>query len=321
MNRADILQQLPLQRIAVVGDVMLDAYIWGDVRRISPEAPVPVVEEQNRSFIPGGAANVAVNIASLGAQALLAGVTGDDEHARILHSTLHIRGVDTAGMVVETGRPTTTKTRIMAHSHQLLRVDAEHRTPISNETSDALAAWFAQAVRACGSAILSDYGKGLLTPQLTRNLIGCAAQSGVPLVVDPKGTDYSKYAGTTVLTPNLLEAERATGIEVHTEEDLMRCAAALQQQLPGTVILITRGAQGMSLFQENRQPVHVPSVARTVYDVTGAGDTVISVLASAIAAGASLPDAAALASAAAGVVVGKLGTSTLTLQELQEQTG
>ncbi|HWA58898.1 MAG TPA: D-glycero-beta-D-manno-heptose-7-phosphate kinase [Gemmatimonadales bacterium] len=315
---APVVARLPQQRLMVLGDVMLDEFLWGDVRRISPEAPVPVVELQGESEVPGGAANNAMNAAAYGCGVAIGGVIGADPEGERLRRLLEARGVDAGGLVAEVGRPTTTKTRVVAHSQQVVRVDRERRQGVSPETQQRILAWVADHLPAVGACVISDYGKGVVTPEVAQGVIARARAAGRPVLVDPKGNDYSRYRGATVITPNLLEAEQAAGLSAESDEELVAVGRRLLTQLPGTAILITRGARGMSLFAgEGTAPVHVRSEAQAVFDVTGAGDTVITTLALGLAAGGSLPDAVALANRAAGIVVGKLGTATVSLAELR----
>ncbi len=303
--------------VLLVGDVMLDEYVWGDVRRISPEAPVPVVEVRERSYMPGGAANVANNIAHLSGHVHLGGVVGRDDAGKRLRALLQDAQIDTEGLISDSTRPTTTKLRIVAHSQQLARVDSEKRHALDAQQEAALLQWANARMANVGACVLSDYSKGVLSPSLIRGLIDCARAHGKPVIVDPKGSDYTRYQGAAVITPNAHEAERATQIEIHSETDVQAIGDRLLELLPGSALLLTRGAQGMSLFVAGQLPVHIPTVGQSVYDVTGAGDTVISALALALAAGASLEEGARLANHAAGIVVGKLGTAPVTLEELR----
>ena len=305
-------------RVLVVGDVMLDEYIWGEVKRISPEAPVPIVEAQRRSSAPGGAANVATNIASLGGIPSLLGVVGDDESAPKLASTLERNGVKPSGLISDPNRPTTTKTRIIAHSQQVARVDSELRSPLSEEIRKKLLSLLETELSNTNACVFSDYNKGIMGEGFAKVMITRAIEAEIPIIVDPKGSDFSRYLGATVITPNVHEAEMAAGCEIRTERDICSVAEALLADIPGTSLLITRGAQGMSLFGMGQPPIHFPTVARNVYDVTGAGDTVVSALALALASGASLSEAAQVANHAAGIVVGKVGTARVTLDELSE---
>ncbi len=312
----DIVRSFSGVPVLVVGDVMLDEYIWGEVRRISPEAPVPIVEVQRRTYVPGGAANAAANVAGLGAQALLAGVIGPDAPGQQLGISLRELGVSPEGLVTDAGRTTTTKTRIIAHIQQVARIDAENRHPLSAAAEERLLRWVAGCLPHVRGCLLSDYAKGVLASHVTLRIIQLARAAGRPVVVDPKGTDYSKYRGATVVKPNLHETERVLKREIHGEKDLLESGAQLMTVLSGTSILITRGPDGMTLFQEGAQPLHIRSAAQNVFDVTGAGDTVASTLAVALAAGARLDEAAEIANRAAGIVVGKVGTTAVTRDEL-----
>lgn len=305
--------------ILVIGDVMLDEYIWGEVRRISPEAPVPVVNTLRRTYAPGGAANVAANIAAMGGQALLGGVIGNDYSAIQLRAVLDLPRMDISGFVTEAARPTTTKTRIVAHSQQVVRVDSEQRHTIPPAETALLLAWFDTHIAQAGAVVLSDYNKGVVSPDVAQYILQAARRQGKPVIVDPKGTDYAKYQGASLIKPNLHEAERAANREIRDENELLEVAQHLSCVLEGGAVLITRGAEGMSLFVQDQAPVHIPQVARAVYDVTGAGDTVVSTLALALAGGASLEQAARLANLAGGLVVSKLGTASVTAAELLQE--
>jgi D-beta-D-heptose 7-phosphate kinase/D-beta-D-heptose 1-phosphate adenosyltransferase len=316
----DVLAAFPGQSILIVGDVMLDEYIWGEVRRISPEAPVPVVEMQRRTFVLGGAANSAANVVSLGGAAFLGGAVGRDYQADQLRDALGLAGVDAEGLLSVDGRQTTTKTRIVAHNQQVVRVDREQRAPLSTTDEDRLLRWVEARLPAVGACILSDYAKGIVSVRLAEELIRLARSADKPIVVDPKGTDYTKYRGATVVKPNIHEAERSAKQEITSEASLAEVGRKLSALLRGTALLITRGPQGMSLFRDGLTPMHVPTVARNVFDVTGAGDTVVSSLAMALAAGSNLKQAIDLANWAASIVVAKVGTATATLDELRSAT-
>jgi rfaE bifunctional protein kinase chain/domain len=312
-----LIDRLATQRVLVIGDVMLDQNLWGQVRRISPEAPVPVVELERETAEPGGAANNAANAAAVGACAMLGGVIGDDAEGVRLRMLLAARQVDASGLVTESGRPTTTKTRVVAHNQQVVRVDRERTSAISPDSELALLAWAEGHLRGAGACIISDYAKGVVTASLAQGIIAAARAAGVPVVVDPKGTDYSRYRGAAVVTPNLHEAELASRRPARNDVELAGVAGQLSAELAGAALLVTRGAAGMSLFAPGVEPAHVRAEAHQVYDVTGAGDTAITFLALALAAGAPLPLAMRLANRAAGVVVGKVGTATVTLDELR----
>jgi D-beta-D-heptose 7-phosphate kinase/D-beta-D-heptose 1-phosphate adenosyltransferase len=316
MSLEDVLSAFPGKKALVAGDLMLDEYVWGLVRRVSPEAPVLIVEVQRRSYVPGGAANTASNVCGLGGQALLLGVLGRDPAGTTVCDILHQRGVDTEGIVFDEKRPTTTKSRIIAHSQQVVRVDHEQRASIGPETEDVLLARAEQYLPGVDACILSDYAKGVVSARFARQFIRLARRAGKPVVVDPKGTDYTKYQGASVLKPNLHEAGQALNCELHELDSVLRAGRRLLDLLGDSAVLITRGAQGMSLFVRGAEPVHIPAEAREVFDVTGAGDTVSGTLAMALAAGAGLEQAARLASRAAGIIVGKVGTAAIHLEEL-----
>ena len=303
-------------RLLVVGDVMLDEYLWGKVGRICPEAPVPIVEEVRRSSVPGGMANVAANAVALGAQVALGGVVGADAQGKSLRDMLSRLGMDAAGLRIDPQRPTTTKTRIIAHNQQVVRVDREDTRPISSALEQDLLEWFRERLPSADVCILSDYAKGVLSPALTPELIAVAHQYGRPVVVDPKGWDYRRYRGASIITPNLREARLALTNGAPPPDDLFAIGSGLLELLPGTSVLVTRGADGLALFREHHPPLCIPSAARQVYDVTGAGDTLIATLAVAIAAGVSLDLASVLANRAGGLAVGKLGTTTVGASEL-----
>jgi rfaE bifunctional protein kinase chain/domain len=312
-----ILSRIGGKHVLVVGDVMLDEYIWGDVRRISPEAPVPVVEVERQDAVPGGAANAASGVVALRGIAALAGVVGDDDSAETLRSCLEDRGIELDGLIKVPGRPTTTKRRIVAASQQVVRADWETSEPVGPSVEVGLSDWTRARLASANAVVLSDYSKGVVSERLAHGVIASASEHDVPVVVDPKGTDFSKYKGATVLTPNVREVEHASGWSVTNQEDLGRAASKLLGVLDGAALLVTRGAEGMSLFSsQNDEPVHIPASARHVFDVTGAGDTVVATVALCLASGSSLIDAARLATIAAGVVIGKVGTSTVASHEL-----
>ena len=304
------------KRLLIVGDVILDEFIWGEARRISPEAPVPIVRLKSRTYLPGGAGNTAANVVSLGGSARLGGVVGHDENALRVRNVLESFGVNADGLAVDTARPTTTKTRIHAHNHQIVRVDAEEKTLLSPPLETELVSWAQAHLDAVDGIIISDYAKGVVTPSLAQSLIHSAREKGYPVIVDPKGTDYTKYRGATIITPNVYELGEVCRREIEDESDLIRASQELCRQLDGTSILATRGAEGMLLFQAGAPPLQIPATARQVFDVTGAGDTVVSAFALALATGAGLAAAAQLANLAAGIAVGKVGTATVSLEEL-----
>lgn len=300
-----------------IGDVMLDEYIWGHVSRISPEAPVPVVEVERRTYVPGGAANTAAGIVALGGLASLGGVVGRDQQADRLREALTERGVDHGGLIGDETRTTTTKTRIVANSQQVVRADLEGRASLGEELEDRLIRWAEGELVRADAIILSDYAKGVVSPRVAQRVIELARAHSKPVVVDPKGVDFTKYRGATVITPNIHEAERAAHVQIQSDEDLLEIGRRLSAVLDGCALLVTRGAQGMLLFQDGREPIDVPAVAQNVFDVTGAGDTVVSTLAMALGRRTALEPALQVANTAAGIAVGKVGTSSVTLDELR----
>jgi D-beta-D-heptose 7-phosphate kinase/D-beta-D-heptose 1-phosphate adenosyltransferase len=298
-------------QVLVVGDLMLDRYWHGATSRISPEAPVPVVKVEQSEDRIGGAGNVALNIASLGAGASLVGIVGKDEAAESLAKRLQSAGIY-ADFQVSNTKPTITKLRVISRHQQLLRLDFEDA--FEAEDCDQLPQKVEQLLGNVGALILSDYAKGAL--QNPQAIISLARHAGVPVLVDPKGTNFESYRGATLLTPNLAEFEAVVGI-CSNEQALVTKGAELLDRLDMDALLITRSEQGMTLLRKDLPELHLPARAREVFDVTGAGDTVISVLATALAAGAELPDAVAMANIAAGIVVGKLGTATISMPELR----
>ncbi|MEZ9572662.1 bifunctional D-glycero-beta-D-manno-heptose-7-phosphate kinase/D-glycero-beta-D-manno-heptose 1-phosphate adenylyltransferase HldE [Vibrio sp. 10N.261.51.A3] len=298
--------------VLIVGDVMLDRYWYGPTGRISPEAPVPVVKVENNEERPGGAANVAMNIASLGGHAHVVGLTGKDEPAEVLKSTLGALKVKCDFVELE-DYPTITKLRVMSRGQQLIRLDFEDK--FENTNPELILSRMEQALPNVRSVILSDYAKGAL--EHVQSFIQKARAANVPVFIDPKGADLERYRGATLLTPNMAEFELVAG-KVKSEEDLIEKGIALIEKYDFEALLVTRSENGMTLLRKGQAPFHLPTQAKEVYDVTGAGDTVISVLAASVAAGKPLDEACALANAAAGVVVGKLGTSTLSTIELAE---
>lgn len=309
LTPAGLAEKLAGARVLVVGDVMLDRYWFGDVNRISPEAPVPVARINRLEERAGGAANVARNIASLGGQATILSVVGDDEAATALERLMQADGIVTS-FKRDAHIATTIKLRVVARQQQLIRLDFED-APSHEILSDILGE-FTQVVAQYDAVILSDYGKGGLTH--VAQMIRLARAAGKPVLIDPKGDDYSKYAGATLLTPNLSEFKEVAG-SWRTEDELVSKAQALRHSLQLDALLVTRSEEGMTLFRE-QGALHQPTLAREVYDVSGAGDTVIGTLGLMLAAGLPLPDAMSLANAAAGIVVAKLGTAVCSQQEL-----
>ncbi len=322
-HRSQLLQALPKFSdlpILIVGDVILDEFIWGRVDRISPEAPVPVVEVTRESVHLGGAANVAANLAALGAEPLLVGVVGDDEARPRLCRQLELQGIASNGLLSEPDRRTSVKTRIIAHHQQVCRADRESRRPLSSETRMSLLEAFRERLPRSQAVLLSDYAKGVLADPLPVQLASDARELEKFVALDPKNRDFSIYRGVSAITPNQREAEAASGLSISDETSLRAAAVRLRQQTKASQVLITRGEEGMVLLDQD-QLYPIPTMAREVFDVTGAGDTVIALFTLGVAAGLSPPAAAVLANLAAGIVVGKLGTAAVTRQELEQALG
>jgi rfaE bifunctional protein kinase chain/domain len=326
-----ILERFSKSRILVIGDLMLDEFLWGKVTRISPEAPVPVVDVQRRASYPGGAANVARNLASLGAATGLAGVIGDDEPGRNLLALLQDEKIATSSIRATPARPTTHKTRICAitrqvHDHleiedqqQIVRVDEETRAPLDAETKRWLFDRLREEIRAHDAVILEDYAKGLIDQELVTLVITEAKAAGKIVAIDPNPNNPFDWSGGTVLKPNRREAFQAAQLPYSQDEAaVLRAAEILQKRHTIQHLLITLGEAGMLLIEQGQKPYHTPTRAQEVFDVSGAGDTAIAAFTLALAAGATGIEAAEIANHAAGVVVGKLGTATLTVEELRE---
>jgi len=307
-----ILDDISKMRILVVGDVMLDRYWWGSVNRISPEAPVPIVQMEKTSLVAGGAANVAANLAGLGATPYLFGIKGDDAEGELMTTVLAERGIENHNILPIAGRKTTIKTRIVAHSQHVVRIDQETSEPLGEAEADSVLLKISELVGDIDGVIVSDYAKGFLTDYLIRSLIDNLRAANKLLIVDPKGRDFSRYKGASVITPNKKEAAEASLQESSSPDVVVRSGERLMKDLSLDALLITEGENGMTLFQSSGETRHFESLARNVYDVTGAGDTVIATFTAAAATGANFVDAAKLANAAAGLVVGKIGTTQVT---------
>ena len=315
----EIIDHFPRAGVLVVGDIMADHFIWGRVSRISPEAPVPVVEVKRDNFLLGGCANVLNNIFSMGGRVHLAGVIGADETGQKLLTEFGRRGIDTAGIVVETDRPTTLKTRIVAHGQQMVRFDREERGPLQAKSIRKILAYIRSVREDLGALVISDYGKGVVSRSLLDGIRKEITGRGIVTCVDPKQKEFSLYEGFDIVTPNHHEAGHALGEEIENGQDPIRIGQKLLHDFNFRAVLITRGEAGMSLFERDGRVKHTtfPAEAREVFDVTGAGDTVIGVLALSMAAGASFREAAYLANHAAGIAVGKVGTATVSREELK----
>lgn len=306
-----LFERAAARRILVVGDTMLDEWIWGAVTRISPEAPVPVVAVTDHSFTLGGAGNVANNLRALGAAVLFGGTVGDDEFGRRVRDLLRAEGIDDAGVFSLADRPTTRKTRVVAHNQQVVRADWESTVPLRASDRAAVAEFVAEHASKCDAVIFSDYGKGLLSREIVEAAFGCGL-----ILADPKPQNIDVFAGITCVAPNVAEAAAVTGIAISDDAALEAAGTALVHRLDCRYAVVTHGEHGMALFGRDGKRLSVPSVARTVYDVSGAGDTVIAVLTLALAAGAAIEQAVELANFAAGAVVEKLGTATASADEI-----
>lgn len=303
-------------RCLVIGDLMLDEYLWGRADRISPEAPVQVVDVVREELRLGGAGNVVHNLAALGAQVSVCSVVGDDQNGRELLGQFSHHHIDVQAVFQDPGRRTSRKTRVVAANQQIVRIDRESRDALPEAVEQQLCAWIAAHAGEYKVVVLSDYNKGVLTPAVIASAISAAAVTGIPVMVDPKGTDYARYAGATLLTPNRKEAEAASGVAITDSATLTQAAGVIMDTTGLQHLLITRSEEGMSLFSKGGEIVHIPTVAREVFDVSGAGDTVLATLALGIACGFSMAESARLANVAAGIAVGKLGTSIVTPQEI-----
>jgi len=314
------IDRFPSTRTLVVGDVVLDHYIWGNVSRISPEAPVPVVNVTKESVLLGAATNVVNNVHTLGGKVSVCGVIGHDDAGRQLVHMLRAQGITTDGLIVEDGRPTTIKTRVIAHSQQVVRFDRETKVGIDRDTHRRIFEYVRQqADSGLDAIVLSDYSKGVVTKELVRDIVKLARKRGIIVSVDPKVNHFGIYSGVTILTPNTKEASIGSKIEIEDEKSLIKAGALLLKRLKCDAVLVTRGEHGMSLFERGGRVTHIPTVAQEVFDVTGAGDTVISTLTLAMAAGAGMVDAARLSNYAAGIVVGVVGTATVKPDELKQK--
>ncbi len=305
-------------RILVVGDLMIDEYLWGEVERISPEAPVQVVSVARDTTTLGGAGNVVNNLVALGAKVSVASVIGAGDNGVLLLRLFEELGVDTEGLIQDPNRPTTKKTRILAGHQHVLRIDRETKREISNDHVDRLVQFVQERIDDFDVVLLSDYGKGLFTEILLRQLIDTAKQHKKAIIVDPKGLNFKKYAGATAITPNKREASLAAGTEIVDDVSLIAAGRRLLQDIPVQKVLMSCGKEDMVLFEHEKEPYRIYTEARQVFDVSGAGDTVLAVLGLGLASGAAFRQAAALANVAAGIVVGKVGTATVSREELQK---
>ena len=309
-------------RVLVIGDLMLDQFVWGDVSRISPEAPVPIVRVRRQEGRPGGAGNVVTNVVALGGRADACGLVGDDSGGRTLCAALAAGGGGLAGIVRSRAVATTAKTRVIAHHQQVVRFDQDPEAgAIPSRVANRLRAWVAAHARRYAVIVVSDYGKGVITPELLADLAALRKRHGFAYVIDPKRPNFPHYRGASLIKPNLAEASVAAGIEIEDRASLGAAGTALLQRWQADAILISRGEEGMTLFKPRARAHHFPTAAQEVYDVTGAGDTVLATCALALATGGTFEEAARLANQAAGIAVGKIGTATVTARELVRALG
>lgn len=305
------------RKLLVIGDLMIDEYLWGDVERISPEAPVPIVLIRDETFRLGGAGNVVNNLVDLGAKVMVTGVIGTGKNGKLMLDRMAALEIETGGIVQLNDRPTIRKTRIIASDQQVLRIDWEKIAPIPDRFIPPVNRYLEQYIPEVDAVIVSDYGKGLISDALMETITTRAKASGKFVIVDPKGMDFSKYSGVNMITPNKKEASLAAGIDIIDENSLIRAGNRLLEIVGSESVLITLGKDGMVLMRNSAPPFYIKAKSKQVYDVSGAGDTVLAVMGLCIASGISLEQSARLANIAAGIVVGKIGTATVTVEELR----
>jgi len=311
-----IVRKFKSRSVMVVGDLILDEFIWGDVSRISPEAPVPVVWVRKESFMPGGASNVANNLSSLGSKVYSVGVIGGDERGAVLKSSLEQKGVDTQGVLIDETRPTTLKTRVVAGHQQVVRIDKEKTDPLDDSMVRRMMESVEDIVKKVDAVIIEDYGKGVITPKLLRKIVPLASRLGKIISVDPKEEHFKYYKGITVMTPNNHEAGACVGFRIKDDRTLRMAGEALLSRVGCKIALVTLGENGMAVFRKGRPMERIPTVAQEVFDVSGAGDTVIAAYTLGLASGADPVKAAHIANFAAGIVVGKVGIAVVDPEEL-----
>ena len=314
----DLRKSFDGKRIAVIGDMMLDGYYWGDEKRISPEAPVPVLEIQEEFFRFGGAANVALNIQKLGSIPIPIGVIGYDNYGTIFSALMRENNIEDRAIVVDDERPTTTKTRVIANSQHVVRIDKESKTLVNGKVEEKLLIQFAKIIDNLDGIILQDYNKGVLTPKLIDNIISIANKHNILVTVDPKFDNFFEYKNVTVFKPNLKETESVLGIKIISDEDISLAGQKLLSELKADYVLLTLGEKGIAVFKKGNKERRMPTKARKVADVSGAGDTVISTLTIALAAGADIYEASFLANYAAGIVCGEVGIIPIEKEKLFE---
>ncbi len=315
-NLGDMVEDLKSAHVLCIGDIMLDSFVYGTVNRISPEAPIPILSVERETKMVGGAGNVVRNVAALGGIAHLSTVIGDDAAGETIKALLNADGVATPGIMTAKNRTTAIKTRFLAGNHQLLRTDQEILDPIDDATIEQIITKAKSAMESCGSVVISDYGKGVLLPKVIAGIIEAAKASHKPVIIDPKGTDFSRYRGADLVTPNTKELAEAVGRPLMSEDEIIKAAQELVSEHALGAVLVTRSHEGMSLIEAGGAIQHLSAQAREVYDVTGAGDTVVAAIATGLAAGNSLIDAATMANICAGIVVGKMGTAACYVADL-----
>ncbi|MBZ4672731.1 MAG: rfaE bifunctional protein [Deferribacteraceae bacterium] len=313
----DIINSIKNLKILVIGDLMLDVFLYGDVERISPEAPVPVVKVSNMLHVPGGAANVSSNLKSLGVDVTLCGVVGDDETGKKFRNIISSQKIN--AFFLNDGRRTSIKTRVIASNQQVVRYDVEDNKKLSGKHIKEIESFLKNRIKEFKAIIISDYGKGVVTKKLIEMVSKLANENKIPLTVDPKIENFKFYKGVTCITPNTKEASEGSGVNIKDNVTLLKAAKKIMNRLNPETLLITRGSKGMAFFDSVGNVVKVPALAKEVFDVTGAGDTVISVFTAAIAAGANYIDAMKLSNLAGSIVVGKMGTATVTPNELADK--
>ena len=306
------------KRIAVIGDMMLDGYFWGDVKRISPEAPVPVLEVEDEFFRFGGAANVAYNILTLGGIPVPVGVIGNDNYGNIFSSLLKEKNIEGSGIIIDNDRPTTTKTRVIANSQHVVRIDKESKAYISNKIESKISSYLESTIDKLDGIILQDYNKGILTPSLISKIITLANKKNIMITVDPKFDNFFEYKNVTVFKPNKKETETVLGIRIKDDKDISSAGKNLLHKLNSEYVLLTLGEEGIAVFEKGDKERRMPTKARKVADVSGAGDTVISTLTIGLAAGANIYEACFLANYAAGIVCGEVGIVPIEKEKLFE---
>lgn len=306
-------------RVLVVGDLVLDEFLWGEVSRISPEAPVPVVWVRKESFMPGGASNVANNLRSLGASVRIAGVVGEDERGAILRGELESKGIDVSGIFTDDSRPTTLKSRVVAHHQQVVRIDKERIEAISGKVLERVSRYVNESLDEVDAMIVEDYGKGVITPALLSKIVPSARRRNKIISVDPKEDHFRYYKGVTVITPNNHEASKAVGFAIKDTTTLKRAGEVLLKKIGCKIALITLGENGMAVCRKGKPISQIPTVAQDVFDVSGAGDTVIASYTLALCSGGDAVKSAHIANCAAGIVVGKVGIAVVTPEELLQR--